>query len=529
MALLNNFPEAGIAGVTLETVRDMLGEYTKREEQYGQILELLTATIEQIADEPTRESLKPIHEEIKTELSVHTLTRMADFLRLADDSSLKPDQKVSLAISGWLLGSGEAIDNLAVATSLVEVRNEVRTYLQATRSHERDESLEKMRSLEGGSPGFVAKLIANIKPPIETQASETGVPGLFELTVPGIADQAEFTYYVQLPLEYNPYRRYPCVVTLNGAGSSPQQQIDWWAGGYNEETGSRHGQASRHGYIVLAPKWQKPHQRTYEFSLREHAAVLFSLRDAIQRMSIDTDRVFLSGHSIGGDAAWDIALAHPDLWAGLIPIVANADRYIRKYTDNGRTLPMYFVGGERDGGWLNDNGAEFDRYLRRSKYDITVVQYLGRGHEHFQDEIQRIFEWMELSSHRRNFMRREIEALTMRPWDNYFWWLEIDDIPKRAIAIPEEGQDRKVNPIRTKAVVLESNRIKVSAASGRGTVWLSPEMLSFEREIVVSVDGRELRDEIAADIQTILEDVRTRGDRQHPFWAKIDWPERRSR
>lgn len=529
VALLNGFPEKGIAGVTLETVRDTLGEYQKREQQYEQILELLSATIEQIADEATRERLKPIYEEIQAELSVHTLVRMADFLRLSDDSSLKPDQKVSLAISGWLLGSGEAIDNLAVASSFVEVRNEVRNYLQATRTHERDESLERMRGLEGGTPSYVAKLIANMKPPIETQASETGVSGLYELTVPGLADQAAFSYYVQLPPEYSPYRRYPCIVTLNGAGSSPQQQIDWWAGGYNEETSTRHGQAARRGFIVVAPKWQKPHQREYEFSLREHASVLFSLRDAIRRMSIDTDRVFLSGHSMGGDAAWDISLSHPDLWAGLIPIVANADRYIRKYSDNCRTLPMYFVGGERDGGWLNENGTEFDRYLRRAKYDITIVQYLGRGHEHFQDEIQRIFEWMDLSSHRRNFFPREVEALTMRPWDSYFWWLEIDDIPAPAIAIPAEDRERDVKPIRTKAEILDTNRITVSARSGRGTVWLSPEMLSFEREIAVSVNGRSLRQEIAADIETILEDVRTRGDRQHPFWAKADWPERRSR
>ena len=529
VALLNGFPENGIAGVTLETVRDTLGEYQKREQQYEQILELLAATIEEIPDEPTRESLKPIHEEIQAELSVHTLIRMADFLRLSDDSSLKPDQKASLAISGWLLGSGEAIDNLAVASSLVDVRNEVRTYLQATRSHERDASLERIRGLEGGSPAYLAKLIANMKPPIETQASETAVPGLHELTVPGFGDQAEFSYYVQLPPEYNPYRRYPCVVTLNGSGSSPLQQVDWWAGGYSEETGTRHGQASRRGYIVIAPKWQKPHQREYEFSLREHAAVLFSLRDAIQRMSIDTDRVFLSGHSIGGDAVWDIALSHPDLWAGLIPIVANASRYVHKYTDNCRSLPMYFVGGERDGGWLNENGMELDRYLRRAKYDVTIVQYLGRGHEHFQDEILRIYDWMGLSSHRRNFSPRQIDALTMRPWDNYFWWLEIDDVPERALAIPAEARERTVNPIRTKAEILDTNRITVSARSGRGTVWLSPEMLSFEREIAVTVNGRTIRQEIAADIKTILEDVRTRGDRQHPFWAKVDWPERRSR
>ena len=106
------------------------------------------------------------------------------------------------------------------------------------------------------------------------------------------------------------HRRYPAIVTLHGATKTPEQQIDWWA-----------GQASRYGYIIIAPQWAAEHQTQYQCSLREHTVVLDCLRAAFQRFSIDTDRVFLSGYSMGGDAAWDIGLAHPDLWAGVIPIV----------------------------------------------------------------------------------------------------------------------------------------------------------------------------------------------------------------
>jgi predicted esterase len=526
-ALLGAFPEKGVAGVTLIAVRDMLAVYEKREQQYTQSIELIAENINKIEDAAIKAKLEPIEQELKDELNIHALDRMADFLRLDDDPSLKPDQKVALAISGWLLGTGEALDNLAVAVSLFEVRNEAQKYLNAKRPHERDEILERIKSLEGGSPSYLARLIAQMKPPIPTEAKELAIPGLYELTVPGVGEQAEFTYQIQLPPEYSPYRRYPCVVTLNGAGSTPEQQIDWWAGTYSDQALIRQGQAARRGYIVIAPKWQKEFQREYEYTLREHASVLFTLRDACQRVSIDTDRVFLSGHSMGGDAAWDIGLSHPDLWAGVIPIVANADRYIHKYSDNGRGLPMYFVGGERDGGWLNDNGMDLDRYLKGSRYDVTVVQYLGRGHEHFQDEIQRLFDWTELSSHRRQFFPREIEALTMRPWDNYFWWLELDQIPPRAMAVPAEGKERNVRPIKSAAKILENNRITVSAKSGRCVVWLSPEMVDFAQPITVTVNGRPIRKDAAAEVKTLLEDVRTRGDRQHPFWAKVEWPDER--
>ena len=43
---------------------------------------------------------------------------------------------------------------------------------------------------------------------------------------------------------------------------------------------------------------------------------------------------------------------------------------------------------------------------------MLLSNHLGRGHEHFHDEIQRLFEWMEL--HERNFFPREFRAMSMR-------------------------------------------------------------------------------------------------------------------
>src|SRR5690606_8820683 len=99
------------------------------------------------------------------------------------------------------------------------------------------------------------------------------------------AGQADITYYVQLPPEYDPYKRYPAIVTLNGSATTPLNQVDWWAGAYNKDLDLRMGQAARRGYVVIAPVWTKKHQRQYEYSAQEHAAVLFSLRDACKRFS----------------------------------------------------------------------------------------------------------------------------------------------------------------------------------------------------------------------------------------------------
>jgi predicted esterase len=530
-ALLSRFPSEGVAGETLLKVRDRILEYEKRRDQADQILASLGQHISQIKDEAAKGPLEAIYQEIERELSFPTLNRMASYLRLADDASLTVDQKVALGVSGWLLGSADALDNLAVSLSLIESRNEATKYLQATRKHERDLILDKIRTLEGGAPKYLALLIAHMKPPLVTSPQEGDdvvadkeTPGFFEITIPGIEEQASFKYFVQLPPEYDPLHRYPCVITLNGSGTTAKQQVSWWAGDFDEQSQMRRGQSSRQGYIVISPQWTKPFQRKYEYSPREHAAVLYSLRDACRRLAINTDKVFLSGHSIGGDAAWDIGISHPDLWAGVIPIVANGSKYVNRYTENARGMSLYFVGGEKDGGWLHDNGIEFDRYLRKSDYDCTIVQYRGRGHESFQDEILHIFEWMNAPGRTRNFYPREIEVVSMRPWDNYFWWLELDEFPASSMVVPAQWPPvRGTRPIQTSGKILENNRITIRTGAKQAIVWLSPEMLSFDRRIVVTVNGRDIREDVKPDAEVLLEDVRTRGDRQHPFWAKVQW------
>ena len=50
-------------------------------------------------------------------------------------------------------------------------------------------------------------------------------------------------------------------------------------------------------------------------------------------------------------------------------------------------------------------------------------------------------------------------------------------------------------------------------------------MLDFKRPIGILVNGRKMNNRssnLAPNLETMLEDVRTRGDRQHPFWAKFE-------
>lgn len=522
-SLLAQFPTEDVAGAVLQAVKARQDEYQDQLATIEATKKSLAEMVAKIDDSVLRRQAEPCVAEIIGELNLATIDRMAAFRQFLDSTTLDAAHKTSLAISGWLLGGNDATENLPLSLSIYKTRHIVREYLGESVELRRAEMFNQLASEEGGSPRYVAKLLARMKPPVATPPQETPDRGAYALSVAGVTGEAEVNYLVQLPPEYDPYRRYPAIVTLAGGGTTPTQQINWWAGEPNA-SGLRLGQASRHGYITIAPYWTVKGQVAYQYDAREHATVLAVLRDACRRFSVDTDRVFLSGHSIGGDAAWDIGISHPDVWAGVIPITATADRYIAHYWPNAKYVPLYFVGGELDGDTMVRNARDLDRYMTKPGYNVTVVEYLGRGHEHFYDEIQHLFDWM--STRQRNFFPTDFTTATMRAWDNFFWWVELDDLPATAKVHvwPPPANARAVQTTASlKRSVRGDQTLHVTSGADKTTVWLAPELVDFNKRIKLVVKGRTVfGDQPAPDVAVLLEDARTRGDRQHPFWARVD-------
>jgi pimeloyl-ACP methyl ester carboxylesterase len=527
--LLKNFPTKGVAGEILAEVDELLQNkdavrplgYNVLLAQREDLLKQLDAHMTELAKRDTKiaAQLDAIRQEILAEFSVHTLDRLVPYRELSTDPSATLEQKVALAVSGWTQGPKGATNNLPIALSLYKVRELVLQYINAEIKLDREEIVSKLKAQEGASPERLAALLAHMKPPKITPEQPGGT---YELTTEGLAGEAPFNYTVQLPPEYNPYRRYPAVITLHGGGTNPKMQIDWWAGGVDAK-GNRQGQGSRHGYIVIAPAWAAAHQGRYDYSLREHAAVLNSLRDACRRFSIDTDRVFLSGHAMGGTAAWDIGLAHPDLFAGVIPICCKIEKYCDLYWENARYMPLYYIVGQMDGDKLATCAMSLDRYMLRS-FPTVVVEFVGRGHEDFSDEQLRLFDWM--SRQRRDFARKEFECVTLRPWDSYFWWVEMEDMPAASMILPEDWDKRRrnMNVFRVKGKVMGANSVVIGGGASRVTLFLSPQLVNFELPLRLTVTGAGKSyppSAIKPSVEVILDDVRTRGDRQHPFWTKI--------
>lgn len=526
--ILTKFPTKNVAGAVLGQVKLRLDRYDKIGRSWIALRDYLDAHYTSLPAGEEKTRVEAVLKEIKAGLYMNNYDRLTTYRLKSDDAAvpvmdrLSPRKKLALAISGWLIGSDNAIDNLAEALSLYETRELVRKYLRSKEVFRHKDILRLLEKEEGATPRYVSLLLTHMKPPLD--AGQPDARGLHTHNVATVGAERNIDYLVSLPPEYDPHRRYPTIITLHGAGTTAEQQIDWWAGsvektkstaktGVKTTTVQRRGQATRHGYIVIAPKWGKVAQKDYEASAREHAAVLNTLRDAGRRFAIDTDRVYLSGHSMGGSAAWEIGVSHPDLWAGVMPIVADTSGMVKLYSQNAQLLPMYFIAGERDGTRMLDNARDLNRYLRKN-YDTTVVEYRGRGHEHFHEDIHNLFDWM--GRKKRDFYPSKFAAVGKRSWDNYYYWVEVSDMPAK-LRLPAKTSG-KINVTR--------DGVTVRSAARRVSIWLTPQLVDFDKNIRIKINGIRIAAPTPS-VSVMLEDVRTRGDRLHPFWARADsWLDR---
>ncbi|MGD0899301.1 MAG: tetratricopeptide repeat protein [Thermoguttaceae bacterium] len=523
-ALLKKFPSEDVPGEVLQAAREMIQQYEASETTRAAIVKETAALVGKIQETLAQQDAAKIQKEIAAELNVDTLPRMAAFVQNMNDPQLKAEDKLSLALTGWLLGPDHAIPDLSAALSAYRVREFARQYLAEGIKLRRAKVLQSLASEQSASAANLANLLAHMKPPFDLpEPDDEKKPGDFQLEVAGMPREGPVSYRIQLPPEYNPCRRYPMVVALHDAGFTAELEVDWWAGQWTPR--GRAGQATRHGYIVLAPEWTVEHQAQYQFSAREHTAVLSCVRDACRRFAVDSDRIFLTGHSMGGDAVWDLGLAHPDLWAGVIPIAAESQKYCTRYWENAKSLPFYLVCGELDGGRMTRNAGDLDRYMKGG-YNATVVEYLGRGHENYSDEQLRLFDWM--GRFHRDFFPHEFDCVTMRSWDNYFWWAEVSGQPPGTVVAPGNWPPPRGAPaLHIKGYTRANNNLILSTGTKTTTVWLAPQMVDFQNRIEISLNGHRVslpRPFIQPSLEVMLEDARTRGDRQHPFWAKVEVP-----
>jgi hypothetical protein len=148
--------------------------------------------------------------------------------------------------------------------------------------------------------------------------------------------------------------------------------------------------------------------------------------------------------------------------------------------------------------------------------------------ESFSEEILHIFDWMKVKQ--RKTVPSSFEADTMRPWDSFFWWVEMPILPADRMIDPIDFPARNPMP-KTLTVKSELNRatnnISVTTIPrvGNVLVYLTPDMIDFKAKTSIKVKDKNYHPPnglVVPNIEVMLEDARTRCDRQHPFWVMLE-------
>lgn len=510
------FPTNNVSQSILRQIREIEEDYLKRHEQIEKAQFRLGELEAEIKDQPTKKLLQAYRREVITQLNYESVERLSAFLNLESDDSLSAREKLAIAYSGWIVGAAHVATDLDTALNLWIARAQVLEYLRSEDEYVRDPMIETLQKLEGVSTEVVKQMIPFLPPILDAPVRKNDEAFTVQVTDPEA--KVPVSYSVLLPSEYNPHHTYPMIVALRPSHLPAQAELNWW-GRYKRGP----GQSQRRGYIVIAPEYLQKDQRKYQDNVTAHYAVIRSIRDARKRFNVDSDRVFLAGHGTGADAAFDIGMSHPGLFAGVIPIAGKTSAFNLHYWQNAKDLPWYIVGGELDRDTLDHNSLVVNRMMRHG-YDVIYAEYIGRGYEDYYEEIHNLFNWMEL--HQRLKYPKEFEEKILRPIDNRFYWVRTENFPPQITRpVVVNGNHRiQAKPVSLNVSVKEGNVIYVRSGGKVNTLWFSPEIVDYEQRLVVRIGGKQkFNDFLRPDMKAMLDDFRNRGDRQKLFDVRLDF------
>lgn len=194
-----------------------------------------------------------------------------------------------------------------------------------------------------------------------------GKHGDFHKAYRSAVDNTLQPYRLFVPASYDGSKPTPLVVALHGMGGDENSMFDGYGGALKRE-------AEKQGFLVVCPKGRES-ASMYRGSAEQD--VLDVLAQAERDYKVDTKRVFLMGHSMGGYGTWSVAIAHPDLFAALGPISGGGDI-------NGmvklKNIPEYVVHGDDDRTVNVSQSRQMVEAGKKVGAPITYVEVPGGSH-----------------------------------------------------------------------------------------------------------------------------------------------------
>ena len=197
-----------------------------------------------------------------------------------------------------------------------------------------------------------------------------------------IVQKHEMGYALRIPV--NTKDKKPLIIFLHGSGEK----------GTDIEKVKIHGPFK---YIknhelnayILAPQCPENEEWNNE--------VLYRLILKIQKENnIDSNRIYLTGLSLGGWGTWNLAFAHPDMFAAIVPISGFVDLIQLEEACKIAAIPTRVFHGLMDDVVNPDYAIAIYKELKKCNGNVELTIFDDAGHDSWSRvyDNQEIYDWM---------------------------------------------------------------------------------------------------------------------------------------
>ena len=307
------------------------------------------------------------------------------------------------------------------------------------------------------------------------------------------ADDTEQPYGLYIPKNYDPAKKYPLVMMLHGAGSNHRLALRRVFGKSNavDETDV---EASRYfpewedvDFIVASPLARGtagyqgiPEQDVYDV-----------LEDVKKRFSVDENRTYLTGLSMGGGGTLWIGLTRPDIWAAIAPVCPAPPAGTIDLVANALNYPVHFFHGDKDPTVPVEETRTWVSKMQDIGVEVTYKEFVDVKHDSwvnaYDDEF--IFSWFNQV---RNPFPNEVRFSSKLYKYNKAYWVQLDALKSGILA------DINANFKRTNTVDIKTKDLDGFTLHLKGHAkFITNQVVNF------TIDGAALSSKVDSTISFI--------------------------
>ncbi len=209
-------------------------------------------------------------------------------------------------------------------------------------------------------------------------------------------------YRLLKPEEYDPGQIYPLVVFLHGMGERGSDNVSQLVNGVSEFFASDVAM-DRFPAVVVAPQCPDGEDMNEASwanleadapAITRPTRLVLEIVDVVRgELSVDSDRMYVGGLSMGGFGTWDVIQEYPDLFAAAFPICGGGDP---QRADRIASLPLWVFHGAKDEKVPPQLSRDMVRAIQEAGGHPGYSEYPDVGHDSWTNAFEepRLLPWL---------------------------------------------------------------------------------------------------------------------------------------